>query len=69
MAVINRASEVETYYYFRAQGMTHAGAIGTIDNLEAESDTVYAIKEYQKKKKLEVDGCAGKATWKSILLR
>ena len=42
MAVINRASEVEAYYYFRAQGMTHAGAIGTIDNLEAESDGFYA---------------------------
>lgn len=33
------------------------------------ANTVYAIKEYQKKKKLEVDGCAGNATWKSILLR
>lgn len=32
-------------------------------------NTVYAIREYQKKKKLEVDGCAGAATWKSILLR
>lgn len=42
MAVINRASEVEAYYYFRAQGMTHEGAIGGIDNLEAESDGFYA---------------------------
>ena len=42
MAVINRASEVEAYYYFRAQGMTHEGAIGAIDNLEAESDGFYA---------------------------
>lgn len=32
-------------------------------------NTVYAIKAYQKKKKLEVDGCAGNETWKSILLR
>ena len=40
----------------------------TIDG-SCGSNTVYAIKEYQKKKKLEVDGCAGNATWKSILLR
>ena len=32
-------------------------------------NTVYAIKEYQKKKKLKVDGSAGNDTWKSILLR
>lgn len=40
----------------------------TIDG-SCGTNTVYAIKEYQKKKKLEVDGCAGNATWKSILLR
>lgn len=40
----------------------------TIDG-SCGANTVYAIKEYQKKKKLEVDGCAGNATWKSILLR
>ncbi|RGD64423.1 peptidoglycan-binding protein [Lachnospiraceae bacterium OF09-6] len=40
----------------------------TIDGSCGEN-TVYAIKQYQKKKKLEVDGCAGNATWKSILLR
>ena len=40
----------------------------TIDG-SCGSNTVYAIREYQKKKKLEVDGCAGNATWKSILLR
>ena len=32
-------------------------------------NTAYAIKEYQKKKKLKVDGSAGYDTWKSILLR
>lgn len=32
-------------------------------------NTVYAIKAYQKKKKLKVDGSAGNDTWKSILLR
>lgn len=32
-------------------------------------NTVAAIKKYQKKKKLSVDGIAGKNTWKSILLR
>ena len=31
--------------------------------------TDYAIRQYQKKKKLTVDGVAGEATWKSILLR
>ena len=35
MTVINRTAEVKAYYYFRKAGMTHAGAIGTIDNLEA----------------------------------
>lgn len=40
----------------------------TVDG-EAGANTVYAIKTYQKKKKLSVDGCAGPATWKSILLR
>lgn len=40
----------------------------TIDG-SCGSNTIYAIREYQKKKKLEVDGCAGSATWKSILLR
>lgn len=40
----------------------------TIDG-SCGANTVYAIKEYQKKKKLGVDGCAGNATWRSILLR
>lgn len=31
--------------------------------------TIQALKKYQKKKKLTVDGIAGTATWKSILLR
>ena len=57
MAVINRASEVEAYYYFRAQGMTHAGAIGAIDNLEAESDGFYSNRmEYLLKNRLKTDG-------------
>ena len=57
MAVINRASEVEAYYYFRAQGMTYAGAIGTIDNLEAESDGFYSNRmEYLLKNRLKTDG-------------
>lgn len=33
------------------------------------SNTVYAIKAYQKKKGLKVDGCCGSATWGSILMR
>lgn len=40
----------------------------TIDG-ECGTNTVYAIKTYQTKKGLSVDGCAGPATWKSILLR
>ena len=40
----------------------------TIDG-ECGTNTVYAIKKYQTKKGLSVDGCAGPATWKSILLR
>ena len=40
----------------------------TIDG-SCGANTVYAIREYQKKKELEVDGCAGNVTWKSILLR
>ena len=57
MTVINRTSEVEAYYYFRAQGMTHAGAIGAIDNLEAESDGFYSNRmEYLLKNRLKTDG-------------
>ena len=57
MTVINRASEVEAYYYFRAQGMTHAGSIGAIDNLEAESDGFYSNRmEYLLKNRLKTDG-------------
>ena len=40
----------------------------TIDG-SCGDNTVYAIKAYQKKKKLKVDGSAGSDTWKSILLR
>lgn len=40
----------------------------TIDG-EAGANTDYAIRTYQKKKGLAVDGCAGQNTWKSILLR
>ena len=40
----------------------------TVDGV-CGANTVYAIKTYQKKKKLEADGIAGPATWKSILLR
>lgn len=36
---------------------------------DAGTNTVYAIKTFQKKKGLQVDGIAGPATWKSILLR
>lgn len=36
---------------------------------DAGTNTVYAIKKYQKKNGLTVDGVAGPATWKSILLR
>lgn len=43
------------------------------ENLEidgsAGSNTVYAIKAYQEKKGLTVDGSCGPASWKSILLR
>lgn len=42
MTTINRAAEVKAYKYLRSLGMTHAGAIGAIDNLEAESDGFYA---------------------------
>ena len=40
----------------------------TIDG-DCGTNTVYAIKSYQKKKGLSADGIAGPATWKSILLR
>lgn len=40
----------------------------TIDG-DCGTNTVYAIKSYQKKKRLSADGIAGPATWKSILLR
>lgn len=57
MTVINRTAEVKAYYYFRKAGMTHAGAIGTIDNLEAESDGFYSNRmEYLLKTKLKADG-------------
>ena len=57
MTVINRTAEVKTYYYFRKAGMTHAGAIGTIDNLEAESDGFYSNRmEYLLKASLKADG-------------
>ena len=41
MAIINRLAEVRAYKYLRKQGMSHAGAIGLICNLEAESDGFY----------------------------
>ena len=41
MALIDRLAEVRAYNYFRKQGMTVAGAIGAIANLEAESDGFY----------------------------
>ena len=57
MTVINRTAEVKAYYYFRKAGMTHAGAIGTIDNLEAESDGFYSNRmEYLLKARLKADG-------------
>lgn len=57
MTVINRTAEVKAYYYFRKAGMTHAGAIGTIDNLEAESDGFYSNRmEYLLKAGLKADG-------------
>lgn len=57
MTVINRTAEVKAYYYFRKAGMTHAGAIGTIDNLEAESDGFYSNRmEYLLKTRLKADG-------------
>ena len=40
----------------------------TIDG-DAGANTDYAIRQYQKKKGLTVDGCAGPKTWKSILIR
>ena len=40
----------------------------TIDG-DCGTNTVYAIKAYQKKKGLGADGIAGPETWKSILLR
>lgn len=40
----------------------------TIDG-DAGTNTDYAIRQYQKKNGLTVDGCAGPKTWKSILLR
>ena len=57
MTVINRTAEVKAYYYFRKAGMTHAGAIGTIGNLEAESDGFYSNRmEYLLKARLKADG-------------
>ena len=44
------------------------GKLLTIDG-DCSTNTVYAIKSYQKKKGLSADGIAGPATWKSILLR
>ena len=44
------------------------GKLLTIDG-DCGTNTVYAIKSYQKKKGLSADGIAGPATWKSILLR
>lgn len=44
------------------------GKLLTIDG-DCGTNTVYAIKSYQKKKGLSVDGIAGPATWKIILLR
>ena len=44
------------------------GKLLTIDG-DCGTNTVYAIKSYQKKKGLNADGIAGPATWKSILLR
>lgn len=40
----------------------------TIDG-DAGANTDYAIRQYQKKNGLTVDGCAGPKTWKSILIR
>ena len=40
----------------------------TIDG-DAGTNTDYAIRQYQKKNGLTVDGCAGPKTWKSILIR
>lgn len=36
---------------------------------DAGGNTIFALRTYQKKKKLTVDGCCGPNTWKSILLR
>lgn len=44
------------------------GKLLTIDG-DCGTNTVYAIKSYQKKKGLSADGIAGPTTWKSILLR
>lgn len=44
------------------------GKLLTIDG-DCGTNTVYAIKSYQKKKGLSADGIAGPATWKCILLR
>ena len=57
MTVINRNTEVKAYNYFRKSGMTHAGAVGAIDNLEAESDGFYSNRmEYLLVKRLKEDG-------------
>lgn len=44
------------------------GKVLVIDG-DCGANTVYAIKTYQAKNRLAVDGIAGPATWKSILLR
>lgn len=57
MTTINRTAEVKAYKYLRSLGMTHAGAIGVIDNLEAESDGFYSNRmEYLLKNRLKTDG-------------
>lgn len=57
MAIINRLAEVRAYKYLRKQGMSHAGAIGMICNLEAESDGFYTDRmEYLLVKRLKEVG-------------
>ena len=57
MAIINRLAEVRAYKYLRKQGMSHAGAIGMICNLEAESDGFYTDRmEYLLVKRLKEAG-------------
>ena len=57
MAIINRLAEVRAYKYLRKQGMSHAGAIGMICNLEAESDGFYTDRmEYVLVKRLKEAG-------------